>query len=270
MSRHQKPSIAWDLRSRTNRKRGFIRIQNQIRANTPQLGGLFTTHDVIQGNSWADIYFTSDIHRLRLYNATIDTALYAYASRCEELAWSNSEKLLPPEQETVSMSELFVKDPASGYYTLSDSKPSTIEREMRAFGGLRLYEWINQEAARVADTGDVWISPMVRLDFSYGFGVGLMSTVSDNELTIANLDEFVVDFRERGENPYVIDSIKLSFPSSRLKEACSVNAISLEPKEWATAQQQSSSAQTALAREEREALSSASLPASAPKRPTSL
>jgi hypothetical protein len=277
MSQHPDKKNSWEHRTRAERKRCVIRIKNQIRSNTSQLGGLFTTHDVIDGNSWADIYFLSTHHRMRIYNATIDTGLYAYAARCEDIAWKNSEKLLPPEEdEPESFKDLFVKEPGGNLYTLSEDKPSKIERERRALGGLRLYEWIDREKERLADAGDVFVSPSVRLDHSYRFGVGLMATLPAEFLSIQNLDQFVAEFRERGEKEYRIDSIKLSYPSTRLKEASSVNAISLDPKEWASSMEPTGAAQIAMAREEREALSSAiadstaTAQANAPRKPTTL
>lgn len=271
MSLPQRSTTPWGLRSRTVRKLAVIRLKNEIRANKPQLGGLFTTHDVIDLNSWADIEFLSRVDRLRLYNATIDTALYSYAGRCEELAWAHSEKILPlHERQPEMFKDLLVKDPATGHHTLADSKPAKIEREMRAFGGLRLYDWIEMEAARIADSGDVWVSPAARIDPSYRYGVGLMATVAHDALTIANLDAFVADFLSRGEKPYAIDSIKLSFPSSRLKESRSANAIGVDPKDWATPLERASAAQAALAREEREALEASSNPVPAARKPRSL
>jgi hypothetical protein len=194
------------------------------------LGGLFTSHDVIDGSSWADVYFLSKLHRHRIYNCTIDTSLYAYFSTCEDKAWSNAELILPYEYEPVA--NMFVKT-ANGLYSLAEPPPSRVAREKLAFGGLSRSAWIEHEKERLADGGEIFIYPKVVLDFRYSYGVGLHATLPVEILTVSVIDRFIEDFISSGEMPYERKDIALNFHSSRAKDASSINAICEDPSEWA-------------------------------------
>lgn len=247
----------WDKRSRAQRKRAAIRIKNDASRHRKHLGGLFTSHDVIDGSSWADIYFLSTLHRHRIYNCTIDTSLYAYFSTCEDKAWSNSELILPFEDEPVS--DMFVKA-ENGLYSLAEPRPSRVAREKSAFGGLSRSDWIDKEKERLADSGEVFIHPKVELDFSYRYGVGLHATLPVEKLTVAVIDRFIEEFIASGETPYHRKDIALSFPSARSKEASSINALCDDPSQWAEGAEA-----LGLSREEHDELSTGLPEASASK-----
>lgn len=253
------------MRPRTQRKLILIRLKNKICAHAPHLGGLFTTHDMVDRASWADIYFLSLKDKRSFYNATVDTCLHAYFARCEELSWKASEKRLPfdsPESDY----ELFVKEP-DGNFTLAPPPQSLVNAERRAFDGSLRSEWIEAETVRIADSGDVWVSPRVELDRSYRYGVGLFAILPDEHLSITALHEFVADFFARREAPYEVSSVRLSFPASRYKEASNINAVFVDPKDWAPLEEAQSLRQAARASMELEILMasrSASLEAPAP------
>lgn len=220
----------WRDKSRSEQKRAYIRLKNKLCDHKDRLGGLFTTHDVVDGSSWADIYLVSRIHRNRIYNGTIDTALYAYFAECENQAWIRGEQKLA--YENFSMKEAIVRG-TDGSFALAPEKPSVLDAERRAFGGLTRYEWIDAETDRLADSGDIHVFEGARLDFSYCYGVGLMGIAAVDALSVAKIDAFVEEFLKRGETTQIFSPRKLSFPSSRRKEASSINAISSDPAEWA-------------------------------------
>jgi hypothetical protein len=230
MPERRPPKTQWSKRPRSEQKRAYIRLKNKLAEHSERLGGLFTTHDVVDGSSWADIYFVSRLHRHRIYNGTVDTALYAYFAECENQAWKRGEQLLG--YEDFSIGEIFAPR-ADGSFELAPDKPSVLEAERRAFGGLTRYEWIDVETDRLADSGDVYVLEGARLDFSYRYGVGLMGIVGSETLSVANIDAFVEEFLARGEATVDFYAVRQSFASKRRKEASSINAISSDPAEWA-------------------------------------
>ena len=264
----RKNKAPWGEHPRALRKLACIRLKNEIAAHAPFLGGAYTTHDVVVDASWADIYFLSNARRGDLYNATVDTALYAYFTRCDELAGEASERALPYQH--LGMRELFEKLP-SGNYAMRDAPESHVEAERRAFDGLTRYQWIDKEAARLADSGDVWVHPRVEIDRSYSYGVGLMATLPTDILSISDLDRFVRDFWARGERPFAVESSPISYPSSRRSESRSSNAVEAHPSEWVPADVAAAARHSSAARGEKaslaEALGGASEASEAPGAP---
>lgn len=258
MSMPRRAGARWEQRSRAARKRAFIGMKNKILAHAPQLGGMFTTSDVINNNSWADFYFLSKARRVSFYNGTIDTALCRYFSLCEDQAWDNSERLLgfDPREGLV---DLFVPVAGTDYFTLATPKASTTEREKRAFGGLDRYDWMAQEQRRLAESGDIWVSPSVTLHFDYRFGLGLHAVVPDDVLSVSCIHDFVHDFLDRGEKPYELSSMRMSFPWSRKTDIHTCNSIELNPAVWANPTEQERMRQIALATSEKSELSDINL-----------
>jgi hypothetical protein len=227
-----KTKTLWGDKSRRRRKAGFIRISNQIREQAPWLGGLFATDDYLHQAAWIDAWMTSRRRKPLLYNATFDSALSAYFSRCDELASEAALAKMPFSRAE----DLWVEQshPLLGkIHALREAPPAQVDAQRRAFGGLTRFEWEDAESARLADSGDVWVLACSRLDPSYSFGVGLHATLPCDALSIEAVDAFAFDFFARAEPEFFELPTQFSYPNSRRGELRSANPLGAQLKDWA-------------------------------------
>ena len=184
------------------------------------------------GADSADAFLASETRKPRIYNATLHSGLARYFSRCEKLAIAASLARLPlPPISTRSE-----WDDQFGLWlsVWEEPSPKQIEDELRAFGGLTRSQWQRQEADRLANTGDVWVSPGWALDFNYDLGVGLVATLPCELLTVPDVHAFALDFFGRGEPDAFESPARLAWPGSardRLEQSYKIARAPL--REWA-------------------------------------
>lgn len=220
-ARKNKP---WLSKSSRRRRGDLIRLRNDIRLTSKWFGGVFFSADVIDGASWADVFFLSKDRR-KIYNATLLCACYAYQEELEEKANEEAEAILP-------FSFSFRRNPDSGFLSIDfedESSPEYIE----AFGEGGRRGFVSRRVADMANTKQYPIRESVELFDDYSFGIGLRAVVDVPTLTVGHVILFVERFLDSGEQPWRSER-ELFFRNEDFARNSISNRVGCHPSSWAS------------------------------------
>jgi hypothetical protein len=181
-------------RPRAQRKLCYIQVKNEIRQQSPVIGGLFSTHSYIESNTaWIDIWFLSKRKPLVMYNVTLDTTLQAYRDAVWNAAFDATYDLNNESQMQELEMEVISRDPKTGMVTTRFPEA----RPRPEFGGLTSSQWQDIQEERIANSGEIRVYEKWTLHRDYRTGVGLHATIHEPYLTIEAINLFVTKFLEK-------------------------------------------------------------------------
>jgi hypothetical protein len=221
--------VPFNKRSRSQRKRSYIRVKNEIRRQAPVIGGLFSTHSYINTNTaWLDIWFLGK-KPLVMYNVTLDTTLQAYRDAIWNAAFdatfAANKELLAQELEM----EVLSRDAKTGVVTTQfpDPLPRT------EFGGLTSMQWQKAQEERLADSGQIQVFEKWTLHRDYSCGTGLHATIHEPYLTINAINRFIKIFLENEAEYKGEQSFQFTYDQCMAAEKSGQdsNAI-VDPLDW--------------------------------------
>ncbi len=181
--------IPFALRSRSEKKRAYREVLNNIRRLEPTLGGRFYTHHYVHGNNgWLDGYFLGE-HRPTFYNFALQTTRYAYKEFAWDRAWKLSFEMALTELD-VPVWESVYKDPATGNYITPAREPHRYPE----LGGLTRLDWVKAQLPTIADGDEISVAESWSLHRGYHSGIGLHATLDVPFLTIDAVNTFIDRF----------------------------------------------------------------------------
>ena len=175
-------------RSRRNRKRAFMKIQNRIRRAAPVLGGKFTTHTYMHGtNGWIDAHFLGTKPPVS-YSLALQTTISEYKELVRNRAWELSDELAP--ERDLPLFDGAVKDPKTGNYGDHRREPVRYPQ----LQNMTRLEWCEAQHQKIADSGDIHVFEKWTLHPDYHSGMGLHATIDVPVLTIEAVNAFIERF----------------------------------------------------------------------------
>lgn len=214
-------------RSRQNRKRAYMRIQNRIRSEAPVLGGNFTTHAYMDGNNgWIDAHFLGTKPPI-FYSLMLQTTPCEYKELVRDRAWELSE-VLAPEREPPPFDGA-VKNPITGNYVSRRREPVRYPE----LDNMTRLDWCEAQHQKIADSGDIHVCEKWTLHRDYHDGIGLHATIAVPVLTIEAVNAFIAQFLRTEANfddptPHTYRYTEVSY------WGLDTNAL-IEPRDWEAA-----------------------------------
>ena len=197
--------LDWIMLPSRRRRRDYIGLKNRIAREADRLGGTFLTHDVLEGASWADIYFLSKKRPGAFYNAVIETACCRYGEGLREKAYDLSYGLDPGEE------------------FCEQGKP--------AFGGMSRSRWCRAKMEEMARAGLHPVRESAKIEEGFRYGIGLNIVVGASVLSVDAVEGFVKEFWASGEQEYERGA-PLAFAMEQISGNRMENAVAL-PADWA-------------------------------------
>ncbi len=190
-----KKSIPFMELAKHRRREKCIQIKNTLQ-NGYNCGKHFTTFCDLSNShdyEWIDIYFLSKKDPSVFYNAALISSLMDLSDKIEKKAFDEHDALFPDYEDEYS----FIKIENSDLYRLERIKKSAHNHEC--------YDWIRSRQLEIAKEVLPSIYENIRLDYSYGYGVGLYATLRHETFTKEDIDAFIEDFWANGEKEYMAE-----------------------------------------------------------------
>ena len=203
------------------RRRDYIGLKNRIAAAADRLGGTFLTHDVLDGASWADIYFLSKKRPGAFYNAVIETACCSYGEGLRQKAYDLSYALDPGDE----LESMFGEPDEKG---LAELLP---EPAKPAFGGLSRYDWCRAKMGAMAQAGLHPVRESAKIEEGFRYGIGLNIVVAAGVLSVDAVEAFVQEFWGSGELEYERGA-PMAFTMEQISGNRLGNSVA-DPEDWA-------------------------------------
>lgn len=198
--------IPYSCLSRRKQRDAFIRLRQKIRNEAAVYGGQFTSHQVLEEpdrpanyNQWADCYFLGG-DGLTIWNATIETAVFEFWNRCEEMAHERAWSMLTPEEQSAEVAMKFEPIIHKGMrmYRLLP-KPETVYDK---FQGLTYHDYQDRLTEEIIKNEPPEVFESFSTDHSYRFGIGLRAVIHVEEINRATIEEAIRRFRTVGETDW--------------------------------------------------------------------
>lgn len=200
------PQKVWCRLAKHRRKQDCIRIAGKIARERNRFGDnrLFSTHDCLDGDirlSWVDFYLPSVKDKSIFFNVVMRTCqMEMHETMHEHFLYQVLNEACNEPQDIFDMAAYPPKADGSRQIKIEsvplpmfDGRTRSEEMEHR------LAQWYQEQAAK---GGDYAVCPRVEVNRAYSYGIGLFATVDYPSLNVQEVNEWIEDFRCRGEIAY--------------------------------------------------------------------
>lgn len=198
-----------------------MRLRSKIRRTAKDYGQNFTSPLILNEpgrpalcNQWFDFYFLG-LDGVTIWNTVLYTANNAYWDAVRDLAFEESYRLCPKNEEDTDLDTLFIPV----YDQVTGRKLHYIMREPTvkpALNNRTRFQFVEECGSKLIreDTGDTApVFESFAIDTSYRYGIGLMAVVDAPEINAETIEEMIEKFRSIGErnwkNPVPVDRSRL-------------------------------------------------------------
>jgi hypothetical protein len=207
--------------SRHKKRDAYVRLRNKIRQTAKNYGQNFTSHLVLNEprrpsifNQWFDFYFLG-LDGVTIWNTVLYTANEAYWNAIKDLAFEESYRLCPANEEDTDLDTLFIPV----YDQVTGRKLHYIMREpsvKSALNNCTRFQFVEEYGSKLiredmGDTAPVFES--FEIDTSYRYGIGLTAVVDAHEINAETIEATIEKFRSIGErnwkSPAPVDRSRL-------------------------------------------------------------
>lgn len=187
-----------------------MQLRGKIRKTASDYGKNFTSRLILNEperpalfNQWFDFYFLG-LDGITIWNATLYTANQAYWNAIRDLAFEESYRLCPKENDDFDLDKFLIPV----YDKVTGKKLHYIMREPEIrpeLGNRTLSQFVDEYGSKLIheDTGNTApIFESFETDTSYRYGIGLYAIVDAPEINAETIEAMITKFRSVGEKDW--------------------------------------------------------------------
>ena len=193
--------------SRHKKRDLYVRLRQKIKRTAKDYGQNFTSHLVLNEpdrpsifNQWFDFYFLG-LDGVTIWNAVVYTASEAYWNAIKDLAFEESYRICPENEDDTGLDTLFIPV----YDKVTGKKLHYIMREPAvkpALNDRTRFQFVEDYGSKLIheDTGDTApVFESFTVDTGYRYGIGLLVVVDAPEINAEVIEAMIAKFRSTGE-----------------------------------------------------------------------
>lgn len=187
-----------------------MRLRGKIKKTASDYGQNFTSRLILNEserptlfNQWFDFYFLG-LDGITIWNAVLYTANQAYWNAIRDLAFEESYRLCPKENDDFGLDKFLIPvyDKVTGkklHYIMRESEtiPELGNRTRSQFVSDYSSKLIHKDAGKTAP-----IFESFETDTSYRYGIGLYAIVDAPEINAEAIEAMIAKFRSVGERDW--------------------------------------------------------------------